>query len=112
VQNGSGLINLRGDMTKTAKVLLVLGILFLVVGGAFNLGWLGAGDLDALYAIFPVGAVFLGLFLIELVLEKERALHDQEHRPPDIAREGRSQPASPSSSTKPAASSPGASSKH
>jgi hypothetical protein len=58
-------------MTKTAKILLALGIVCLLVGGAINIGWIDPHGLDALYIVLPSGAVFIGLFLIVLVLQKE-----------------------------------------
>jgi len=33
-----------------------------------------------LYTFLPLGAVFFGLFLISMVLEKEGSLYDQEQR--------------------------------
>ena len=58
-------------MTKTAKILLGLGIVCLLVGGAINIGWIDPHGIDALYIVLPIGAVFIGLFLIVLVLQKE-----------------------------------------
>ena len=67
-------------MSKTTKVLLVLAIVSLIVGFAFNSGLVNAGDIDVLYVVFPMGAVFAGLFLISKLLEKETARYDEEHR--------------------------------
>jgi hypothetical protein len=67
-------------MSKTAKSLLIPSVVCTVVGGAFNLGVINAHDIDAFYTILPMGAVFFGLFLIVVVLEKENALYDQDHR--------------------------------
>ena len=67
-------------MNKTTKVLLVLAIISFIVGFAFNSGLVNAGDTDTLYAIFPMGPVFAGLFLIAKMLEKETARYDEEHR--------------------------------
>jgi hypothetical protein len=67
-------------MSKTTKALLILAIVSLVAGFALNTGLVDAKDVDALYAVFPMGAVFAGLFLISKVLEKETARYDEEHR--------------------------------
>ena len=58
-------------MTKLAKTLLVLSIVCTVVGGVINLDWVKLGEITGFYAVLPLGAVFFGLFLIVLVLEKE-----------------------------------------
>ncbi len=65
-------------MTKTAKGLLGLAVGCLVAGGMINLGWIHAGNIDALYVLLPLGAVFLGLFLIVRVLGNESKLHDRD----------------------------------
>lgn len=67
-------------MGKLTKTLLILSIAALVVGMAFVIGLVNVENLVALYVVLPLGAVFLGLFLISLVLEKESALFDQEQR--------------------------------
>jgi hypothetical protein len=82
-------------MTKTAKVLLVLTIVCLVAGGAFNMGLIEPGNLTALYVLLPVGAVFLGLFLIVLVLEKESAKSQEDEHLPEPASEGPAKPLPP-----------------
>ncbi len=69
-------------MTKLAKSLLVLAIVCLVVGGIFNIGLINPGRLDALYAVLPLGAVFLGLFLIVRVMEKETEVNPQDQHLP------------------------------
>lgn len=82
------------DMSKTAKVLLVLTIVCLVVGGVFNMGLIEPGNLSPLYAILPLGAVFLGLFLIVLVLERESARPENQHLS-EPASEGPAKPLPP-----------------
>jgi Na+-driven multidrug efflux pump len=67
-------------MSKTTKGLLVVTIVCLVVGGALNTGLVNAHNIDGLYAILPLGAVFAGLFLIVRVLEKESASYDVEQQ--------------------------------
>ena len=66
-------------MSKTTKALLILAIVSLVAGFALNTGLVNAGDLDALYVVFPIGASFAGLFLISKLLEKESARYNEEH---------------------------------
>ena len=79
-------------MTKTAKILLGLAIGCLLVGGIINLGWINAGKWDGLYALLPMGAVFLGLFLIVLVLGKERLAHQGEPPLSQPMNEGQAKP--------------------
>lgn len=61
-------------------MLLWLAIASLVIGGVLNIGLINVGDLDAAYVVFPVGAVFMGFFLISWILEKESAHYDEEQR--------------------------------
>ena len=63
-------------MTKT---LLLLAIVLMLIGGAVNLGLIAAHDNAALYALFPTGASFFGLFLIVRVLGRESERYDREH---------------------------------
>jgi hypothetical protein len=65
-----------GKMTKTLLGLSLVGIL---AGLVFTAGLVNAVN-SALYTVLPLGAVFFGLFLISMVLEKESALYDQEQR--------------------------------
>ena len=67
-------------MNKTTKTLLIVSLAGLVVGTAFVTGLLPVENLVALYVVLPLGAVFFGLFLISLVLEKEDALFDNDQR--------------------------------
>ncbi len=57
-------------MTKTTKILLAISLTAFAVGFT-NILW-GVGT--------PLGAVFLGLFLISKLLEKETTLFDEEQR--------------------------------
>ena len=57
-------------MKKTTKFLLLISLTGFLVGGTTNLLW-GIG--------IPIGAIFLGLFLLFKVLEKESDLFDEEH---------------------------------
>lgn len=65
-------------MTKTTTNLLCIAIACLVAGLAFVTGIVNAQNLVALYVALPLGAVFLGLFLIFRILEKETSLYDHE----------------------------------
>jgi len=70
-------------MAKRTKLLLISGIICLVVGAVLNY----IPDLFAsIYFVFPVGAVFFGLFLISLILEREDALFGQDHHKPGEGR--------------------------
>ncbi len=86
---------LRLNMSKTAKVLLGVAIGCLIVGGVINIGWVNPGKLDALYVLLPVGAVFLGLFLIVLILQRESMAHQEDHHLPEAANEGSAKPLTP-----------------
>ena len=65
-------------MTKMNKTLLLLAAICLVAGLVINIGLVNTGGYDALYIIFPVGAVFAGLFLIARMLENESARFDED----------------------------------
>ena len=82
-------------MTKTAKVLLVLAIVCLIAGGVINIGWISPGNWEALYALLPLGAVFLGLFLIVLVLGRESVVHEEDQHPGEPANEDPGKPLPP-----------------
>ncbi len=86
---------LTTDMTKTAKVLLGTAIVCLVVGGVINIGWINPGKVDALYVLLPLGAVFLGLFLIVLVLARESMVHEEDQHLAEPANEGPAKPLPP-----------------
>ena len=83
-------------MTKMNKTLLLLAVIGLVAGLVINVGLVNTRGFDALYIIFPVGAVFSGLFLIARMLEKESARFDEDQarmvrldkRPEDRGRRG------------------------
>lgn len=61
------------------KVLLGSAAAFLLGGAMVNIGLIKTGSLDFLYAIFPTGAVLLGLALISRLLEKETAGFNREN---------------------------------
>jgi hypothetical protein len=67
-------------MMKLTKSLLVISLLCLVVGFLFVGDLVNAHNSVVLYAVLPTGAVFLGLFLICLLLEKETAQYDADRR--------------------------------
>ncbi len=69
-------------MTKTTKSLLGFAIATLIIGFLLNAGVVKTFDLDALYTLLPLGAVFFGLFLIARVLEGEVQTYDSEHKSP------------------------------
>ena len=63
-----------------AKKLLVLSIACIVVGLAFVTNVINVQNTAALYVALPLGAIFLGLYLVFQSFEKEMALYDQEQR--------------------------------
>jgi hypothetical protein len=65
-------------MSKATKTLLVLSVIGLVSGMVLVSGVVNVGEAVAWYMTLPMGAIFLGLFLISKLLEKEVALHDAE----------------------------------
>ena len=61
--------------------MLTLAVAGLVAGVAFNSGLINVEKMVVLYVTLPLGAIFLGLFLICKLLEKESGLYDEEqHR--------------------------------
>jgi len=66
-------------MSKMTKGLLYAAVAGLVSGLLFVTGVVDAHGVVTFYILLPAGAIFLGLFMISLVLEKETALFDQEH---------------------------------
>ncbi len=64
-------------MSKTNKTFLAVAILGIAAGGIIDFGGL---NLDSRWTVvLPLGAVFFGVFMIALVLEKEMAKYDAEH---------------------------------
>ncbi len=66
-------------MTTITKGLLGVAVAGLVLGLALSIGVFGHLNSDVQYVVLPVGAIFAGLFLISMMLEKESARYDQEH---------------------------------
>lgn len=66
-------------MTTITKGLLGVAVAGLVLGLALSIGVFGHLNSDVQYVVLPVGAIFAGLFLISMMLEKETARYDQEH---------------------------------
>jgi hypothetical protein len=64
-------------MTKT---LLVLSILCLTTGFAVVSNLINVHGMVAFFVLLPAGAIFFGLFLISLMLQKETARYDAEQR--------------------------------
>ena len=74
-------------MSKLTRLYLGLGLGFLVVGILFATDVLDPGDVPAFYVTLPLGAVFLGLFAICYMLDKESERYDAEHRRPEVKTE-------------------------
>lgn len=66
-------------MSKLTKLFLVLGVGFSILGILLNAGVIHTGDLAVLYVVLPLGATFLGLFLIWRMMQSETARYDTEH---------------------------------
>ena len=67
-------------MTKLTKMLLGISIAGFGSGLLFVTGLINVQDGVFWYVTLPAGAIFLGLFLISLFLEKEAAQFDLEER--------------------------------
>ncbi len=63
-------------MTKLTKTFLVLGLAGFLAGGAIDA--IGTNVDPKWTVVLPLGAVFFGLFLIFLMLQKEMAAFDRE----------------------------------
>jgi hypothetical protein len=63
-------------MTKLTKTFLVLGLAGFLAGGAIDA--IGTSVDPKWTVVLPLGAVFFGLFLIFLMLQKEMAAFDHE----------------------------------
>ncbi len=63
-------------MTKT---LLALAVILLIPGLVISVGLANVGGNTIWYVVLPTGAIFLGLFLISYLLEKQTADFDAEH---------------------------------
>jgi len=66
-------------MSKLTKLYLGLGVAFSIAGILINMGVIDTGDVSAWYMTLPLGAVFIGLFVIWLLLDKESARYDAEN---------------------------------
>ena len=67
-------------MKTLTKFLLVLTVTGFVLGLLFVTDVIQVGDAVGWYMTLPAGAIFFGLFLITLMLEKEVAAFDQEQQ--------------------------------
>ena len=70
--------DLENKYSFMAKKLLIIAVVALVAGLVFVTGIVNAQNMVGLYVVFPLGAVFLGLFLVFKSFEKEVALYDEE----------------------------------
>ena len=75
-------------MNKLTKLCLAVAVIGLVSGMLISTGVIKVGDAVGWYLALPTGAIFLGLFLICLMLEKETARFDAEHRAHHAAQAG------------------------
>jgi hypothetical protein len=67
-------------MTKLTKLLLGLAVAGIGSGLLFVTGLINVQDSVFWYVTLPAGAIFLGLFLISLFLEKEVAHFDKQEQ--------------------------------
>ncbi len=65
-------------MAKTTKSLLAVAVTGILLGLAFVTGAVSVKGAEWAYVALPGGAIFLGLFGIFRMLEKETALYDVE----------------------------------
>jgi phosphate/sulfate permease len=67
-------------MSRMTKTLLVLSVGCLATGFLVVSNVINVHGMAAFYVLLPAGAIFFGLFLISLMLEKETAQYDKEQR--------------------------------
>jgi len=67
-------------MTKTTKTFLALGIACVVPGVVLNAGLVDVTNVEGLYALLPAGVIFLAMFVILKLLEKETVAYDRERQ--------------------------------
>ena len=67
-------------MTKTTKTLLVLTVVNLIAGFLFASNLIDVRNVPVFYVALPAGAIFLGMFVISKLLEKEVAAYDAEQQ--------------------------------
>lgn len=65
-------------MTTMTKIFCAVSVTGFIIGSIVDFG--GFETNPTLTVILPVGAIFLGVFLISLMLEKEVAKFDEEQR--------------------------------
>src|SRR5476651_2277908 len=63
-------------MTILSKTLLAVSVMGFTAGGIIDFG--GFSVIPAVTVALPLGAVFFGLFIISLMMEKEMAKFDEE----------------------------------
>jgi hypothetical protein len=85
-------------MSKLTKICLVTAVGCLVLGVLINFGVLKPGEHAGWYIMLPLGAIFLGLGLINHMLEREVVRFDQEQQT-RFARDGARDPRSGNSAT-------------
>jgi hypothetical protein len=66
-------------MAALKKLLLALTIVLLVAGLLISTGLINVGNETGWFVVLPAGAIFLGLFLIVRVFEKDTVQFDAEH---------------------------------
>jgi hypothetical protein len=76
------------QQTFMAKKLLILSVVGIVVGLAFVTNIINVQNTVALYVVLPLGAVFLGLFLMFRSFEKEMAAYDADHQAHPAVQQG------------------------
>jgi len=73
-------------MSRLTKIMLDMLFINSVASALFLTGMVDVSDVPGLYVVFPLAAVFYGLFLVCLALDKEVAAFDaDEHTHHDYA---------------------------
>ena len=69
-------------MSRLTKIMLGLTVINSVASALFLTGIVNISSVPGLYVVFPLAAIFYGMFLICWMLEKDVAEFDAEHHLP------------------------------
>jgi membrane-bound ClpP family serine protease len=67
-------------MAIQTKVFLILGVILMIAGTIMSWGPYSHQVPPSLHVVFPVGTIFLGLFLISKLFEKEDKIYGEDQK--------------------------------
>ena len=67
-------------MFRNSKLLLIIAISLSVVGLSIELGMFKTKGMPVMHVLLPVGAIFIGLYLVSRFLAKEDELHAEDQK--------------------------------